>query len=558
MTLGHAQTTTSMHVKKRRRPPLPAAIQRVVVAVQTRQWSARVAAGVLIGVLVLFNVILNGATLTTRSPIEAKRGPVRFDRERDAGQTVSFPPLLDLQDRDRLWPPDLDKPICRPKIFVYSLPEHLRLSETTVKQCRWSAYNSELQLYKLLQDWTPTSELADHLQVTSDSNEADLFFVPLFPSCYSFECWVKAGWKKTERCGVDEQYIQPIMQWVQEQPSWKKNKGADHLVLHPMDFGDGYYTTTSRSVMNASIHLVTVGDNRPPPFSSHFRHFQDLVIPSSTHLINSYYVNPMDYVDESGHPLATPRGFADPRKKSRDEPTFAETWRSSASLSNRRAWSSGPSRLLAFFNLGRGSSDGNERVSRSITAIFRGGVGNAGEDERYALGIRSLFFPSTTGNVSEPPFSNFVHPGFSSLPGWDVATWSENDDYALRLARSKFGLAPPGYTLDTTRIYEYMAFGVVPVFVGTGPRAGQVMPFERDFDWNSFTVYVPRHRAHELPFILAGISDERYEELRRNVWNVGRLLVLEGRRGNVWKWLARDLCRMRRIGTDAGPEISNN
>ncbi|KAK4048766.1 hypothetical protein OIV83_004532 [Microbotryomycetes sp. JL201] len=544
-----AATRNSTFAGRTRRRRLPPALQRVVVAVKARKWTTRVAAGVLIGVVVILSMLWRSLR-PAAFPAELKR-PVRFDREREL-QAASFPPLLDLKERDRLWPPNLEIPICRPKIHMYTLPEHLRLSDATIKQCRWSAYNSELQLYRLLQEWNPACELAEHIEVTSDPSLADLFFVPLFPSCYSFECWVKAGWKKTERCGVDEQYIQPIMHWVKAQPSWQQNNGADHLVLHPMDFGDGYYTTASRSAMNATIHLVTVGDNRPPPFSAHFRHFQDLVIPSSTHLINSYYVNPMDYVDELGHPFKQPRGFADPRKKTKDEPTYAETWRSSVSS---RTWPSGASSFLSFLKM---RSITTERLSRSTTAIFRGGVGNPGEDERYALGIRSLFFPSPTGNVSEPPFSSSVHPGFSSLQGWDIATWSENDDYARRLAQSKYGLAPPGYTLDTTRIYEYMAFGVVPVFIGTGPRAGQVMPFERDFDWQSFTVYVPRDKAHELPQILNDISDERYEELRQNVWNVGRLLVLEGRRGNVWKWLARDLCRMRRIGTDAGPEISNN
>lgn len=112
--------------------------------------------------------------------------------------------------------------------------------------------------------------------------------------------------------------------------------------------------------------------------------------------------------------------------------------------------------------------------------------------------------------------------------------------------------------MDTTRIYEYLAFGVVPVFIGTGPRAGQVLPFETDVDWSSFTVFIPRERAHEVPRILRGIGEEEYEKLRRNVWEVGRNVVLEGRKGNVWKLLARQLCRKKRLGLIAGSEIANN
>jgi hypothetical protein len=99
----------------------------------------------------------------------------------------------------------------------------------------------------------------------------------------SLDCWVKAGWKKTDRCNVDEGYIQPIMAWVKQQGWWDVNGGgADHIIAHPMDFGDDYYTETSRAAMNSSIYLVAVGDNRPPPYSSHYRHYPDIVNPSST------------------------------------------------------------------------------------------------------------------------------------------------------------------------------------------------------------------------------------------------------------------------------------
>jgi hypothetical protein len=433
---------------------------------------------------------------------------------------------------------------------VYTLPPHLTLPDSTVSQCRWSAYNSELLLHQLLSSTSTDPSLSSHLLVTHDPSEADIFFIPLFSSCYLFNCWVKAGWKKTERCDVDEGYIQPAVEWVKEQGYWDANGGADHIIPHPMDFGDGYYTETSRAAMNSSIYLVTVGDNRPPPYSSHFRHYRDLVIPSSTHLLNSYYINPMDYLDGQGHPLVRPRGAADPSRGDKSPPTRAEIFEPTPTQAG--VWGKAP-----FAKLREKLASALPAI-RTTTAIFRGGIGQPGEGESYALSIRSLLFPSTTGNVSLPPFSSTIHPGFSSLPGYDIAQWTENEAYAHALSRSKFGLAPPGYTLDTTRIYEYFAFGVVPVFIGSGPIAGQVMPFEADFDYRSFSISIPRERAHEVPQILAAVSEEEYERLRRKVWETGRLLVLEGRKGNVWKWLARGLCRMRRIGTGAGPEISNN
>ena len=432
---------------------------------------------------------------------------------------------------------------------VYDLPDHLTLPEATTAQCRWSAYNSELQLHRLLTD--PASLVRPEL-VTADPAEADVFFVPMFASCYSFNCWVKAGWKKTERCNVDGGYIQPTMEWIKAQPWWGRRGGADHVLPHPMDFGDGYYTEGSRLAMNDSMYLVTVGDHRPKPYSAHYRHHRDILIPSATHLLNSYYLNPLDYVDELGHPRPTPIGAADPDRKSPLDPTHAEIWAPSPSLTP--SWRKKLGAALAGSPVAVAAA---LQPRQPTTAIFRGGVGQAGEGEAYALSIRSLFFPSA-GNASAAPFSPHVHPGFASLPGFDIAEWSENDPYARALARSRFGLVPPGYTLDTTRLYEYLAFGVVPVFVGTGPHHGQALPFGHDFDYDAFTISIPRSQAHRVPQILAAVPEEEYEQLRREVWAVGRLLVLEGRKGDVWRWIARDLCRLRRIGTGAGPEISNN
>ncbi|GAA5922367.1 hypothetical protein JCM3775_005705 [Rhodotorula graminis] len=481
-------------------------------------------------------------------------------RDDDVGTRTSFPPLDDLLDRARLWPPDLNKPLCDLKIYVYDLPPALRLPDKTVKQCRWSAYNSELLLHQLLVDPTAHASTTSHPHntlYTTNPAEADFFLVPLYPACFLFDCWVKAGWTKTARCGVDDTYIEPVMRYVREaHPHWNASGGADHLLVHPMDFVDGYYTETSRAAMNASTYLVTVGDVRPAPLGSYFRSFRDLVIPSSTHLLNSYRVNPLDYVDEAGRPLVEPRGAASPHRRDNVDPPTVEIF--SPSPEPVEAGLRGLARsLVRLVRHVLGLAHVARLEARTTLAIFRGGLGTAADGERYSLGIRSLFFPSD-GNTSTPPFSSHVHPGFSSLPGFDIAEWSDNDDYARRLARSRFGLAPPGYTLDTTRIYEYLAFGVVPVFVGSGPTAGQVMPFARDVDWSSFSLSVPRERAHELPEILERVTDAEYDRLRSAVWDVGRKVVLEGREGNVWRLLARDLCRLKRKGVAAGPEIANN
>ncbi|GJN88823.1 hypothetical protein Rhopal_001794-T1 [Rhodotorula paludigena] len=539
--------------------PPPAALHSLVVSLrQSRSTWILLLALALAGALHARTTSETG-DIRQRIPSIKSRGQEKEPDLRFRDLHTVFPPLEDLNDRDRLWPPNLDKPLCDLRIFVYDLPSDLRLPEKTVSQCRWSAYNSELLLHRTLTDpLSPRHSPSNHPHrslYTEDPAEADFFLIPLFPACYLFDCWVKAGWTKTERCGVDDEYIQPVMRYIREaHPHWNASGGPDHLLFHPMDFIDGYYTEASRAAMNASTYLVTVGDVRPAPYGRYFRSFRDLVIPSSTHLLNSYYLNPRDYVDELGRPLVEPRGAADPHRQIAAQPAHSDIFVPSPDepydLSLHTLWRIGR-RML-------GWDPCNERDERSTLAIFRGGVGTETDGERYALGIRSLLFPSD-GNTSSPPFSSSIHPGFSSLPGFDIAVWSENDDYARRLARSKFGLAPPGYTLDTTRLYEYLAFGVVPVFLGTGPTAGQVLPFARDVDWSSFTLSIPRERAHESPQILARVGEDEYERLRRNVWEVGRKVVLEEREGNAWKLLARDLCRMKRKGAlTPGPEIANN
>lgn len=399
---------------------------------------------------------------------------------------------------------------------IYDLPSSLQLTQAQHDQCRWSAYNSELLLSSLLSS-LPSASLSPAVPVvTTDPSEADFFFIPFFPSCFLFNCWVKAGWKTSLRCDVERDYILPVMNWVRSQPFWEARQGSDHIIIHPMDFIDGYFNEEARMAMNSSIYLVTVGDLRPKPYGENYRRRRDIVIPSSTHLINSYYLNPRDYVDEHGTPYLTPPSLEDS-----PPPTQPEIW--APTPTQPAKW---------------GKRHKRETTTRTNTAIFRGGRGNPDEGEAYALGIRKLFFPSNSSKAQ-------THSGFSSLPLWDIAEWSENPEYAVALSRAKFGLVPPGYTLDTTRLWEYLAFGVVPVFIGAGGEAGQVMPFADDFSYADFSISIPRERAHELPRVLEEVSRKNYERLRKNVWEVGRLLVLEKGKGLAWKWISRNLCRLK-------------
>lgn len=81
------------------------------------------------------------------------------------------------------------------------------------------------------------------------------------------------------------------------------------------------------------------------------------------------------------------------------------------------------------------------------------------------------------------------------------------------------------------------------------------MPFSDDFDYESFSIFIERDEVHLLESILEGVGDEAYERKRKMVWETGRRIVLEGRRGEVWNWIARGLCRISGVGMGAGPGI---
>ncbi|KAI8070022.1 exostosin family-domain-containing protein [Gongronella butleri] len=162
---------------------------------------------------------------------------------------------------------------------------------------------------------------------------------------------------------------------------------------------------------------------------------------------------------------------------------------------------------------------------RDTFVIFHGCCSDVQPGDLYSNGIRSLIF------------QHFQH-----YRDYDIGPGLADEEYALKLARAKYGLAPMGWTLDTTRIWEYIAFGVVPVVISDGI----IEPFERDVDWDSFIVRVRRDEAHRLDEILRSIDDTTYEYKRRKLWEHGRTVGLEK---DAWHYIVRELCRMNDLNS---------
>ncbi|CAG8617585.1 1728_t:CDS:2, partial [Scutellospora calospora] len=292
--------------------------------------------------------------------------------------------------------------------------------------------------------------------------EADLFYIPFFGSCYLFNCWINNNWNQTKRCQVDSIYLEPLMNYIiQNFTYWNKTKGADHFMIHPMDRADDYYE--KREMFSNAIYLTIIGDKRNLD-SQAFRRYKNIVIPSATPILDSYLVDPLEYIDENGNP------------------------------------------------------------SRDIKGIFRGCCANVNATDFYSEGVRHIIFN-----------------GLKGLPGWDIEESSETVEYSKLLARSKYGLTPSGWTLDTTRIWEYFSFGVVPVVIADGI----IEPFEDDIDWDSMIVRVRRSEAHRINEILDSISEDEYQRKRERVWLIGRYMVIKN--GYAWHFIVRSFCRMLKI-----------
>ncbi len=160
---------------------------------------------------------------------------------------------------------------------------------------------------------------------------------------------------------------------------------------------------------------------------------------------------------------------------------------------------------------------------RDIFVLFQGSGPDVKPEDEYSNGIRSVFFQY-----------------FKHYPGYEIGQVIADKEYLEKLARSKYGLSPMGWTLDTTRIWEYIAYGVVPVVIADGI----IEPFEMDVDWDSFIVRIRRDEVHRLDEILRGIDDTTYEYKRKKLWEHGRRVGLEM---DAWHYISRELCRIQHI-----------
>eukprot|EP00930_Biecheleria_cincta_P007414 TRINITY_DN10862_c0_g1_i3.p1 TRINITY_DN10862_c0_g1~~TRINITY_DN10862_c0_g1_i3.p1 ORF type:complete len:516 (-),score=55.71 TRINITY_DN10862_c0_g1_i3:260-1807(-) len=144
----------------------------------------------------------------------------------------------------------------------------------------------------------------------------------------------------------------------------------------------------------------------------------------------------------------------------------------------------------------------NPRPKPKWTAIFIGG---------YRQRAQSLDLVLSDPRVNEDPKWFIKHDGPSAKKhGF------HNDNYWSMLQESKFALHFHGHQPFSSRLFEIIAAGTVPVIISPG----YVLPFEDFLDWDTFSISVTGHRISQLYSVLSNITDAQYETLLANVGRI--------------------------------------
>lgn len=91
-------------------------------------------------------------------------------------------------------------------------------------------------------------------------------------------------------------------------------------------------------------------------------------------------------------------------------------------------------------------------------------------------------------------------------------------NYIEHMKSSKYCICPKGYEVNSPRVVEAIFYECVPVIISDN----FVPPFFEVLNWAAFSVIVAEKDVPDLKSILAGISDEKYQELQYGVRKVQR------------------------------------
>lgn len=406
------------------------------------------------------------------------------------------------------------------RIFVYpiadsfgnSFAELNPLCDPHAAEYSWHRmYTTEVLVFEALRE-SP--------MLTLDASQANLFFVPVFPSCHLHTSIpVDADGlppKKALNFTATSEYLGDVLRTVRENyPYFNASNGADHFMMLTHDIGRGLLGDR-RSDFGRMFFLTHTGDTVPRPehYGQYIRLYdndetfaqtlghpcfeaeQDIVIPPYTGIQvigSAHHCNEGDF---SSCPALPPRS-----QLLVDSPITGDNNAEGA-------------RSLLF------AAPPKEAYPRRKLASFRGSVSSSADDI-HSFGTRQRLLER---QKSAQPFKSvFVHP---AVPGGDPSrSLPYRKAYFLDMLMSTFCLCLPGFAPWTARLYEAVLFGCIPVVVES--QAAELpfarSPFNADgILWVEDILVVVGHDDVDtrLEDMLKELSTEEIERRQRNMLSV--------------------------------------
>ena len=83
-------------------------------------------------------------------------------------------------------------------------------------------------------------------------------------------------------------------------------------------------------------------------------------------------------------------------------------------------------------------------------------------------------------------------------------------------SNSKFGLAPRGYGNSSFRFFEIMQLGVIPIYIYDIDDING-LPYQDILDYSLFSIIIRIDKINTLPDILNSITEEKYNEMQKEM-----------------------------------------
>jgi len=387
-----------------------------------------------------------------------------------------------------------------PFVFTYSLPARFNLA---LRNCNESMFATEV----LMHDYFSRS----YQFRTQDPSEANLFFVPIYSTCYRRQKSVMDSNFKEE---LVIHFVMEVIEFIRNSfPFWNRTNGKDHIFVFPHDYGKcltyfperAYNPNRARKkllkVLREAVVLSPFNNETSPCY-----HIHDVVVPP--------YVPIKGNVSE---------------KEIKKYVNFSSLKETKQNLSS---WIMSTSPIVS------PSTSSASPLSLSIEE----------KKHREYLGKRKFAFFAGTINWNTGPGKN--HPDYSRGIRQSLFRLYENDDiievnsgsyseldYFQAMKESLFCLAPPGWTSWTTRIVESVSAGCIPVII---QNAGMLLPFQHHLDYDSFSLRIDEEDTLHLKEILLAMNVSRIAKLQSQVLLMTKHFRYDNQ-GEVYQFIMQEI-----------------